>query len=81
MMAAVFWISVAGVAYPYFGFPLLLWCLGKIIKRPALTSDPGFAPSISLIIPVHNEDSRISRPRQIYTGETLRSYQPIAERR
>lgn len=60
-MAAVFWISVAGVAYPYFGFPLLLWCLGKIIKRPALTSDPGFAPSISLIIPVHNEDSRISR--------------------
>ena len=25
-------------------------------------------------------DSRISRPRQIYTGETLRSYQPLAER-
>jgi citrate synthase len=25
-------------------------------------------------------DSRISRPRQIYTGETLRSYKPISER-
>jgi citrate synthase len=27
-----------------------------------------------------DNESRISRPRQIYTGETLRSYKPMAER-
>ena len=29
---------------------------------------------------VDDRDSRISRPRQIYTGKTLRSYTPISER-
>jgi citrate synthase len=27
-----------------------------------------------------DRDSRISRPRQIYTGETLRTYKPMSER-
>ena len=29
---------------------------------------------------MEDPDSRICRPRQIYTGETLRSYSPLSER-
>ena len=29
---------------------------------------------------MEDKDTRIARPRQIYTGPTLRTYKPIAER-
>ena len=57
----VFWLSVCGVLYPYIGYPLALWILGRVgrsrIDCPA-TVEP---PTVSLIIPVHNEVSRIAR--------------------
>jgi cellulose synthase/poly-beta-1,6-N-acetylglucosamine synthase-like glycosyltransferase len=57
----VFWLSVAGVAYPYFGYPAVLYLLGKLTPSRRSWAGEGPLPSISMIIPVHNEESRIER--------------------
>jgi glycosyltransferase involved in cell wall biosynthesis len=61
-MEVLFWLSVCGVIYPYFGYPALLWGLGTILgarRQPA----PAAAdlPTVSMIIPVHNEAARLER--------------------
>lgn len=60
MTTAVFWISVAGVLFPYFGYPLVLMALGAIIRRRPPAAPP-VLPTVSMIIPVHNEAARIDR--------------------
>jgi cellulose synthase/poly-beta-1,6-N-acetylglucosamine synthase-like glycosyltransferase len=56
----VFWLSVLGVAYPYFGYPLLLWIMGAGRSgEGAAAASP--LPGITMIIPVHNEERRIAR--------------------
>lgn len=57
-LGAVFWVSVVGVAYPYFGYPLLLWILAWT-KRTARASTATARPGITMIIPVHNEERRL----------------------
>jgi citrate synthase len=39
---------------------------------------PGWVANFKEVM--DDPDSRISRPRQIYTGATLRTYKPLAER-
>jgi glycosyltransferase involved in cell wall biosynthesis len=58
---SVFWVGVAGVLYPYFGYPLVLWLLGKVIGRRDTAIAGEALPRISMIIPVHNEASRVAR--------------------
>lgn len=60
VMEGVFWISVCGVLYPYVGYPLALLGLRVLVGRrePRVGLIP---PSISMIIPVHNEAARIER--------------------
>jgi glycosyltransferase involved in cell wall biosynthesis len=59
-LETVFWIAALGVVYPYAGYPLVMWLLGLLVGRPddAVGADP--PPSVSMIIPVHNEASRIA---------------------
>lgn len=56
-MQAIFWISIFLILYCYLGYPLILFILGLIfgkeIKRGEIT------PSISLLIPVYNEEKII----------------------
>lgn len=53
-MVIVFWLCFSAVAYAYFGYPLLLLLLPR--ARANTGADSGASlPSISLIIPVHNE--------------------------
>lgn len=59
-VATVFWLSVFGVLYPYFLYPALLWALGRFVRRAALVAN-GPLPTVSLIIPVSNEEGRIVR--------------------
>lgn len=62
-MEGLFWLSVFGVIYPYLGYPLLLWLLGRGWGRalpPAPQGSP-FYPLVSMIIPVCNEERRIER--------------------
>lgn len=59
----LFWLSVFGVIYPYLGYPVLLWILGKIIgkERHVTQAEAEFYPSITMIIPACNEERRIDR--------------------
>ena len=56
----LFWLAVCGVVYPYLGYPLALWLVGKTMPREAEAGDAPL-PSISMIIPVFNEAARIGR--------------------
>ena len=58
----LFWLSVAGVVYPYLGYPLVLLLLRRVAGRPPLPAVGTALPSISMIVPVHNEAKRI-RPK------------------
>ena len=53
-MVLLFGVGFLGVAYAYFGYPLVLWVWGRIRPRP-VKSDDAFTPSVSIILPVHNE--------------------------
>lgn len=60
-MEVLFWLSVLGVAYPYLGYPILLWVLGNLVGKPRKTGgdDQRYYPSVSMIIPACNEEKRI----------------------
>ena len=60
-MEILFWLSVGGIVYPYLGYPLLLVVLGRLMGQPRQGDGSGPLPTVSLIIPVHNEESRIAR--------------------
>ena len=59
----LFCLSVFGVVYPYLGYPVLLWILGKVFgKELSVTgAETTFYPSVTMIIPVCNEEKRIER--------------------
>lgn len=60
-MEIVFWISVLGVLYPYGGYPLVLALVGRLAGRSDDAPAAEVTPSITMIIPVHNEESRVGR--------------------
>jgi cellulose synthase/poly-beta-1,6-N-acetylglucosamine synthase-like glycosyltransferase len=56
-----FWTSLALVFYTFAGYPLLLWLLAAA-RSPFLLSAfcfPNFFPSVSMVLCVHNEETRI----------------------
>jgi cellulose synthase/poly-beta-1,6-N-acetylglucosamine synthase-like glycosyltransferase len=55
-----FWLCVAGVAYVYVGYALLLTLAAKMWKRPPLRDDT-YAPSVSFVVAAHNEEAAITR--------------------
>jgi cellulose synthase/poly-beta-1,6-N-acetylglucosamine synthase-like glycosyltransferase len=59
-MELLFWVCVIGVLYPYFGYPLVLRLLARG-QAPLAANDADPLPSVSLIVPVHNEQARIER--------------------
>lgn len=71
-MEVLFWFSVFGVIYPYLGYPAVLWLLGGVLgrERKIEGEDSPFYPSISMIIPVCNEEKRIER--KLANTEALR---------
>ena len=54
----IFWIAVVGVFYPYAGYPLVLQLVRRLVSRPRPANAPAL-PTVSMIIPVHNEASRL----------------------
>jgi cellulose synthase/poly-beta-1,6-N-acetylglucosamine synthase-like glycosyltransferase len=59
MLTLVFWVSVLGVVYPYLIYPMMLWVLGKVAPARSAPHGSPPLPSVSMIIPVHNEESRV----------------------
>jgi glycosyltransferase involved in cell wall biosynthesis len=56
---AVFFVSVALVAYTYVGYPLVLWALTRIRAREARRQ--AITPSVSIIVAARNEADKIRR--------------------
>lgn len=59
MRQRLLWSLVALVAYAYGGYPVLLWVTGRFRHRPI--SRGSVTPSISVIIPAHNEERILAR--------------------
>lgn len=57
-MIVTFWISLLAVVYAYFGYPILLLMLRR---RPLSLAASSTVPSVSFILPVHNEDAVLER--------------------
>ena len=63
-MRMLFWLSLLAIAYAYVGYPLLLRVLAAMkIRSRSPGSGPdisGTLPSVSVIVPVHNEEAVIA---------------------
>lgn len=56
----MFWLCAALTFYVYVGYPALLWLLGRRLSRQAAgTTGTADAPTVSMIIPAHNEQDTI----------------------
>ena len=58
-MEGLFWFGLAGVAYAYFGYPLVLLVWGGLFPRPVQRGTREL-PTVSIVMPVHNEESQIA---------------------
>lgn len=54
-MDTIFWICLLGTLYAYFFFPGVLYIFGRLFARGVQIGSEAYTPSVSLIIPVHNE--------------------------
>jgi glycosyltransferase involved in cell wall biosynthesis len=61
---ALFWGSIIGVVYTYFGYPAVLCLISLFRKHKDVQGDKVFHPRVTLIITAHNEDKRIDRKIQ-----------------
>ena len=75
-MEVVFWICLLGIVYAYFGYPLVLmllgWLKGVLRDTENALYTENEAPSLSVIIPAHNEAEVIAKKLQ----NTLSLYYP-----
>jgi len=61
MSRPIFWFSLLMIVYPYFGYPLLLFIIGKfrVGKKKEGVPSGEFTPTVSMLIPAHNEEGTI----------------------
>jgi cellulose synthase/poly-beta-1,6-N-acetylglucosamine synthase-like glycosyltransferase len=52
----IFWSAACLVLYAYLGYPALLAALRIVVRHPATAETSDYHPSVTLIIPVHNEE-------------------------
>jgi cellulose synthase/poly-beta-1,6-N-acetylglucosamine synthase-like glycosyltransferase len=66
-IAAVFWTSLALVAYVYLGYPLLLAVWSRLAPRPVRreppqsTRSPAASPTVSVVLAARNERAALAR--------------------
>ena len=48
------------VSYTWAGYPALLWVLRRFFERPVVRDAAGTKPFVSIIVPVHNEETHIA---------------------
>ena len=61
VLKVLFWISAILIFYTFVGYPLSLMILNKIIKNKKNKVDLKLRPTVSIIIPAHNEESVIKQ--------------------
>ena len=67
MIAAVFWLAVATVAYTYVGYPLIL--RGLAARRRAPAAGPAARPSLSVVVAAFNEAGCIADKLRTTVGQ------------
>jgi glycosyltransferase involved in cell wall biosynthesis len=55
----LFWICALLVAYPYAIYPVVLVAINRLGGRRTHTADVSYEPTLTVILPVHNEARRI----------------------
>jgi len=63
-VTALFWGSIIGVVYAYFGYPAVLYLISLFRKPKEVHSDKVTHPRVTLIITAYNEEKRIDRKIQ-----------------
>jgi cellulose synthase/poly-beta-1,6-N-acetylglucosamine synthase-like glycosyltransferase len=58
-MEILLWLSLFAVTYPYAIYPALLLAWNRLAGRRLPRPDPAYRPTVTIILPVHNEASRI----------------------
>jgi cellulose synthase/poly-beta-1,6-N-acetylglucosamine synthase-like glycosyltransferase len=60
-MEILFWVSAFFLLYPYAGYPLLLWLIGRVQKKTATppAPEPRDWPALTLLIAAYNEEAVI----------------------
>lgn len=70
MMECLFWFCLIGLAYIYFGYPVLIWCLARLFPKPVKKAP--FEGTFSVIIVAHNEAVNLPRKlRSILAAEDV----------
>lgn len=59
MNEIIFWGSIGMCVYVYFGYPLLLWMIGRVYHKPV--NKAVITPSVSIIIAARNEEAVIEK--------------------
>src|SRR5690349_12672578 len=57
LLAVLFWLSAAILAYTYLGYPVLVGLLARWRRRPIRKS--GIRPRVSFIIAAYNEEKHL----------------------
>jgi biofilm PGA synthesis N-glycosyltransferase PgaC len=57
IIALLFWLSLGGIMYTYFGYPVLIFILAKMIQKPE--TYPTYKPSVTLLIAAYDEETVI----------------------
>ncbi len=58
-MKLLFWASFLGIVYTYFGYPLLLWVISSLFRKPV--RQRVLEPSVSIVISAFNEEKDIEK--------------------
>jgi len=57
LIALLFWGALGGILYTYFGYPILIFLLAKIVHKPEAYQ--AYQPSVTLLIAAYNEEAVI----------------------
>src|SRR5688500_13553354 len=57
LLALFFWLSVGAIMYAYFGYPLLIFLLARLVRKSEKIES--YEPVVTLLIAAYNEESII----------------------
>ena len=62
MIAAIFWVAAALILYTHLGYPILLWILLRLRRRPTVSPPASWSelPTVSLIVAAYDEEDVIA---------------------